>query len=41
MLPLLGLVQDPLLLRWHARWTGVMMMRRLRAVRMASRRTPR
>jgi hypothetical protein len=45
MLPLFGPVlvslQDPLLLRWHARWTGVMLMRRLRAVRMASRRASR
>ncbi|WP_295527583.1 hypothetical protein [Novosphingobium sp. Chol11] len=30
MLPLLGLVQDPLLLRWHARWTRHMVITRLR-----------
>ena len=41
MLPIFGLLQDPMLLRWHARWTGNMVMRRLRAVRMASARRAR
>jgi hypothetical protein len=42
MLPLLGLVQDPLLLRlsvWgHARWTRQMMAQRLHKLCLASRR---
>ncbi len=41
MLPLFGLVQDPLLLRWHARWTRHMLMTRLRHLRLASQRLPR
>lgn len=38
MLPLLGLLQDPLLLRWHARWTAHMAAQRLHKLRLASRR---
>jgi len=45
MLPLFGPVmislQDPLLLRWHARWTRHMVMQRLRHLRLASQRLPR
>jgi hypothetical protein len=33
MLPLLDLVQDPFLLRWHARWTRHMLVKRLRHLR--------
>lgn len=35
MLPLLGLMPDPLVLRCHARWTKAML---LRAMRLAARR---
>lgn len=33
MFPLLGLMQDPLLLRWHARWTRHVVVMRLRKLR--------
>ena len=39
MLPLLGLMQDPLVLRCHARWTKVMVLRA--AMRLAARRRTR
>jgi hypothetical protein len=38
MLPLLGMMPDPLVLRCHARWTTGMV---LRAVRLAARRRAR
>jgi hypothetical protein len=39
--PVLVSLQDPLLLRCHARWTGTMLMRRLRDMRLAALRRPR
>jgi hypothetical protein len=42
MLPLIGLMQqtlqDPLLLRWHARWTRHILVTRLRTLRRVSAR---